>query len=229
MTWKDLGNPYPLPEPVPYPPLEWPEGDELVFGEGVATTDGRETVSTSFASLVGSRRTRYGFSALSHQTLGALFTLTNRVSLRGSDQLGFALSQRPAPSAGAIHPIHVITHLPCSPCLHRYDPFAHSLRELHCDADVAKLREAMNVVVNGGDGVLLMFVAEPGRTFAKYAQASSLVWRDAGILQGYFSMAAEALGLNFSPLGVTGEPWAGQLVQKTGLAGVGAAFVGGRP
>lgn len=227
--WKDLGNPYPLAEPTPYPPLEWLEGDELVFGRSMTVTDAPETFSASFASLVESRRTRYGFSALSLEMLGALFTLTSRVSLQGSDHFGFALSQRPAPSAGAIHPIHVIAHLPCSPCLHRYDPFAHSIRELHCDVDVAKLRKAMNVVVNGGDGVLLMFVAEPGRTFAKYAQASSLVWRDAGIIQGYFSMAAEALSLNFAPLGVTGEPWAGQLVQKAGLAGVGAAFVGAKP
>lgn len=235
MTWKDLGNPHPRPEPVPYTPLEWSEGKALAFEECVPAMDRRENLlaftaaAISFASLVESRRTRYGFGALSLPTLGTLFNLTNRVLLQGSDQYGFALSQRPAPSAGAIHPIHVITHLPCSPWLHRYDPFAHLLREVYCDVDILQLRDAMNSVVDGGEGLLLMFVAEPGRTFAKYAQASSLVWRDAGVLQGYFSMAAEALGLNFVPLGVTGEPWAGQLIQQAGLAGVGVAFVGTRP
>ena len=235
MTWKDLGNPYPRPEPAPYTPLQWPEGEALVFEDRLPAMDRPESLvafsacAASFASLVGSRRTRYGFGALGLQALGTLFTLTSRISLQGSDQLGFALSQRPAPSAGAIHPIHVIAHLSGSSRLHRYDPLAHSLRELSCNVDVSKLRDTMNVVVNGGEAVLLMFVAEPGRTFAKYAQACSLVWRDAGILQGYFSMAAEALGLNFSLLGVTGEPWAGELVQKPGLTGVGAAFVGATP
>lgn len=235
MTWKDLGNPHPRPEPAPYTPLEWPEGKALVFEDDVPTMERPETLlafsasAVSFSSLAGSRRTRYGFGALGLATLGTLFTFTNKVLLQGSDQLGFALSQRPAPSAGAIHPIHVIAHLPGSPRLHRYDPFAHLLRELSCDVDILQLRDSMNAVVDGCDGVLLMFVAEPGRTFAKYSQASSLVWRDAGILQGYFSMAAEALGLNFAPLGVTGEPWAGQLIQQAGLAGVGVAFVGTRP
>jgi len=77
-----------------------------------------------------------------------------------------------------------------------------------------------------GSATLLLFVAEPGMTIAKYSNASSLIWRDAGILQGYFAAAAESLDLNFCFLGVTGEPWASQLVDQPGLCGVGAAYVG---
>jgi hypothetical protein len=233
VTWQNLGNPYPLPVPVPYVPVEWREGSELLFHADRSPAEHLSSVTSSaasiaFDSLIASRRTRYSFGPLSLAMLGALFALTSKVTSQSSGRLGFPLSHRPAPSGGAIHPIHVITHLYGSPTLHRYDPFAHSLRELHCDANVGELRESMNSVLDGGKGALLLFVAEPGRTFAKYAQASSLVWRDAGILQGYFSVAAEALGINFAPLGITGEPWAGHLVQKPGLAGVGAAFAGAR-
>jgi hypothetical protein len=233
--WKDLGNPRPHAEPTKYLPLKWREGPELPFEEDLRSVRGAKLLyenspsMASYETLALSRRTRYDFGELNLATLGTLFALTSKVLLRGSDVLGFPISNRPAPSAGAIHPIHIIIHLARSPRLHRYDPFAHGLRELHCEVDVMQLREAMNVVVNGQAAVLIMFVAEPGRTFAKYAQADSLVWRDAGILQGYFSIAAEALGVNFTPLGVTGDPWASQLIQQPGLAGVGAAFVGARP
>lgn len=181
------------------------------------------TVDTAFTQT---RRTRYSFGTVELPTLGALFALTSQALMQGSGNLGFPLSRRPAPSAGAIHPIHVVAHLAGSLRLHRYDAATHSLRELHCGVDVSQLRGEVNAVVDGGHGVLLMFVAEPGRTNAKYEQADSLIWRDAGVLQGYFSMAAEALGLNFALLGVAVEPWAGQLVRENGLVGVGVAFVG---
>jgi hypothetical protein len=160
--------------------------------------------------------------------LGILFSLTCKVRVTAISQMGFLLSTRPTPSAGAIHPIHVVVHLPGSQVLHRYDPFTHALVELACEIDTATLRRELNEIVDGEDGVLLMFVAEPGLTSAKYADAQSLVWRDAGILQGYFSMAAEALELNFAPLGVTGEPWASRLVNQEGLVGVGVAYVGAK-
>lgn len=228
MIWKDLGNPYPRSEPRPYTPIVWSETGVVKFGNDYVEKHYslRGLATSSFSSLIEKRRTRYEFNALSMRDLGILFSLTCKVRVTAISQMGFLLSRRPTPSAGAIHPIHVVVHLPGSQVLHRYDPFTHALVELACEIDTATLRRELNEIVDGGDGVLLLFVAEPGLTNAKYADAQSLVWRDAGILQGYFSMAAEALGLNFAPLGVTGEPWASRLVSQTGLAGVGVAYVG---
>jgi hypothetical protein len=87
----------------------------------------------------------------------------------------------------------------------------------------------MHEVVAAPSATLLLFVAEPGMTGSKYEEAASLVWRDAGVLIGVIAAAAEALSLNFSPMGVTGEPWAGYLIPGAPLVGVGAAFVGARP
>ena len=224
MTWKDLGIPCPRSEPAAYTPMEWPETDAYVLED--AQLGALSPSAEFFAALIGERQTRYEFGALSMQTLGTLLLLTCRVKSVGGSPMGFPLSKRPAPSAGAIHPIHVVVHLPDSPVLYRYDPYAHVLCELTCGVETRELRRAMSEVVDCGRGVLLMFVAEFGLTEAKYENAGSLVWRDAGVLQGYFSMAAEALSLRFVPLGVTGEPWASAIVGRPGLAGVGCAVVG---
>jgi len=69
-------------------------------------------------------------------------------------------------------------------------------------------------------------VAEPGKTSAKYSSSSSLVWRDAGVLLGHIGLAAESLGLNYCPLGITGEPWVSQLDSQGKLSGVGLALLG---
>jgi hypothetical protein len=251
VTWTNLGSPRPRAEPLQYRPVSWNEGHLLSFAygsePGLQCIDGSYSAAhcegqqhrghrpaerfrekPPFDSLVGTRRSRYEFHKVSLDALDELFSLTCRIALTGPCTLGFAQSQRPAPSAGAIHPIHVVVHLPGHTHLHRYDPYGHGLRALTCAVDPRQLRNEMNSVVAAPNAVLLMFVAEPAMTAAKYEAACSLVWRDAGILQGYFSLAAEALTLNFVPLGPTGDPWASLLVEEPGLVGVGAALVGAR-
>lgn len=223
MVWIDLGNPYPLPEPSPYQPLVWPEGRRI------ALPDDRTQASKTLTRISAERRTRYEFGPVSKSRLGALFGLTSRIQSCGNERLGFPLSRRPAPSAGAIHPIHVIVNSNRDEGWHRYDPMEHALVELPSLVQPKNVRLAMDQIVQGGDATMLLLAAEPGKTFSKYANACSLVWRDAGVLLGYFAIAAEALNLNFSPLGVTGEPWVSQLVDEAGLVGVGVAFVGSAP
>ena len=72
----------------------------------------------------------------------------------------------------------------------------------------------------------MVLVAEPGKTAAKYANSESLVWRDAGVLLGYMSVVAEALGLGFCPLGITGQAYVSALSADARLTGVGLAVVG---
>lgn len=223
MTWINLGNPYPRSEPQQYRPLEWPQGRRIALPEQIAAT------SKPFSQVAMGRRTRYEFGPVSHSMLGSLLGLTCRVQSCGNEQLGFALSKRPAPSAGAIHPIHVIVHENADGTWYRYDPMDHALVELPSAVQPKEVRVAMNQIVQGDNATMLLFVAEPGKTFAKYVDACSLVWRDAGVLLGCFALAAEALELNFLPLGVTGEPWVSQLINETGLVGVGVAFVGSAP
>ncbi len=233
MTWTLQGNPRPRPDPQRYTPVLWPDRSSIdlsfpVSGFAESHRVEQPASKVSFAEVVAARRSRYAFGAPSHMTLGKLFGLTCRVQVELDNRFGFPLSRRPAPSAGGIHPIHVVVHLPDKERLHRYEPFTHTLVELGSDVDVADLRASMDAIVLGQDAALLLFIAEPGKTLAKYSDGDSLVWRDAGVLQGFFSLAAEALDLNFTPLGVTGEPWSSCLVEQGGLHGVGVALVGTR-
>lgn len=223
MSWVDLGNPYPLAEPRLYKPVAWPEGKRTVLPDQSASA------LKPLAQIAVERRTGHEFGAMSLATFGSLLALTSRIQSCGNERFGFALSKRPAPSAGAIHPIHVIVSLPAIEGWYRYDPMEHVLVELPSPVQTGDVRRTLNEIVPGDDATLLLFAAEPGKTFAKYADACSLIWRDAGVLLGYFAVAAEALSLSFSPLGVTGEPWVSHLVGAGELVGVGAAFVGKAP
>lgn len=222
MEWLDLKNPRPRSEPLHYTPVVWPTSTLLPLPDDPFPDTPR------FASVVESRRTRYSFAPLPDEQLAALMHLTCRVRATLAGPLSFKQSYRPVPSAGAIHPVHVVLHRPEDAVLHRYDPHKHGLRALDTSFDVKNLRAIMHEVIDAPSATLLLFVAEPGLTESKYEAAASLVWRDAGVLLGSIAMAAEALSLNFSPMGVTGEPWAGRLIPGAPLVGVGAAFVGAR-
>lgn len=222
MEWPELKNPRPRPEPRMYTPVVWPTSPLIPLTNDIVTN------TPTFSSVVKSRRTRYSFATLSDERLGALMQLSCQVRMTLGGTLSFPQSIRPVPSAGAIHPIHVFLHRPGETALHRYDPIEHGLRQVDSPQDVPALRSAMHEVINAPKATLLLFVAEPGMTASKYEDSSSLVWRDAGVLLGMFALTAEALSLNFAPLGVTGEPWVSRLTDSGFLAGVGAAFVGAR-
>lgn len=222
MEWPDLKNPRPRSKPKLYVPVVWPTSTLVPLPDDLLPD------TPSFEAVIESRRTRYAFAQLPEEQFAALMHLTCRVRHTLAGSLSFPQSYRPVPSAGAIHPVHVILHRPGDHTMHRYDPIGHGLRQLDGSIDVTALRAAMHEVVHAPNATLLLFVAEPGMTGSKYEDAASLVWRDAGVLLGIIAMAAEALSLNFSPMGVTGEPWASRLIPGSPLVGVGAAFVGAR-
>lgn len=158
--------------------------------------------------------------------VGELLWASCRTQFVGNDSLGFPISRRPTPSAGAIHPIHIIVNVPGLEYWHRFDPDQGRLVELPTSVRVDDVRASLEEVLSGPNAALMLFVAEPAMTAAKYEQSASLVWRDAGALQGILAVTAEALNIGCVLLGVTGDPWSTQLLEQPGLQGVGAAFVG---
>jgi SagB-type dehydrogenase family enzyme len=220
MSWIDLANPSPQPYPRVYSPIAWPERSIRTFP---STPD---FCTRSFAQIAHARRTRRSFGSLDDAQLSALLSLTCRAKSVISTKLGFPQSTRPSPSAGAVHPIHVVLNGIRDSGWYRYEPFNHHLVELKSRVEVSAVRSALDKVIPGERATLILFAAEPEMTFTKYRDGSSLVWRDAGVLQGYFAAAAEALGLGLCLIGVTGDPWVSRLVDNRGLIGVGAAWVG---
>lgn len=222
MTWIDLGNPIPLERHGQYEPYEWPSQDIEYL------TVPADLALQALDKIVYARRTRRTFGLLSREQLAQFLWLSCRTIAKGDDRLGFSITQRPAPSAGAIHPIHLILGDKNNDWL-RYDPDHHGLASLRTNGGVlAELWQAIEPVVDPEAGTALLFVAEPGKIYAKYESGNSLIWRDAGVLMGHMALVAEALQLNFCPLGITGEPWICRLDVQRQLVGVGVALLGSR-
>lgn len=223
MTWIGLGNPRPDSVARRYDLFVWADGDVTQLSPG------RGPTNVDSGDLLGSRRTRRTFSEIDMTQLSSLLWLTCRIQETLPSSLGFPLSLRPTPSAGAIHPIHVLVQMNTSDGWRRYDPLHHALLAVRdSEASAAAARLEACEALDPQQGVLFGFAAEPGKTAAKYLDASSLVWRDAGVLLGYLSVAAEALCLNFCPLGLTGDASIGSLDEQGRLVGVGLALLGGR-
>lgn len=205
-----------------YTPWCWPIANSITLP--LAQQAGTGTLQGALAT----RRSRRTFAPLSIEQLGTLLWHTIRCQRTAPSSLGFALQQRPIPSAGAIHPIHLVTQLPDDmEAWARYNPITHSLDIIGAAAGVLDtLRDETEHVVPAHPGSLLLFIAEPAMTAAKYEYADSLVWRDAGVMQGALALAAEALGLHYCLLGITGDPWVSQLSNQCQLTGVGVAALG---
>ena len=219
-----LLDPVPRTQPVRYQPFAWPPGVRLRLAPRT------KTLELDLVALLEQRQTRRGFKRpMEDETLGEFFWLACRNRSSRPSPFGPDQESRVHPSAGAMHPIHVLVSRDAGPWM-RYDPVEHALIELPGSTDSATAgRNAANRIFNLNQGALLGFVAEPGKTGAKYENHETLVWRDAGVLLGYMSLVAEALSLDFCPLGITGQshltdylPESSQL-QAAGLAVLGAA------
>jgi SagB-type dehydrogenase family enzyme len=215
-------EPAPREHVVPYRPVTWPVGSR----RALATRS--LPLEVDMTSLLEQRQTRRDFSQpVSDVALGEFLWLTCRSRSSRPSPYGPDQESRPHPSAGAMHPIHVLVSMRADAWL-RYDPTAHSLDEIPGSGPSAvSARMAASELVNIDRGTVVALVAEPGKSAAKYSNAQSLVWRDAGVVLGYMSVVAQALGLSFCPLGITGDA---QLTEvpgwPAGLYGTGLGLLG---
>lgn len=221
MTWIDLGSPSPKSEWGQYDLFQWETGQLQRL------TVGSSPPSPAILDLLRHRRTKRQFWPLSDIELSNFFWHACRSREAWSSEIGFDLEHRAAPSAGAIHPIHVVINRPGDARWWLYEPHGHFLVELPTATSLFNgLLSHSQTVLDAPDAIRLLLLAEPGKTFAKYSDGCSLVWRDAGALLAVMALTAEGLGHSFCPLGITGEPWASSLAKQGELIGVGLALLG---
>lgn len=216
-------EPLPREQPAPYQAIVWPAGSVVRLSPRTAPLD------VELVSLLEQRQTRREFArGIGNATLGEFLWLTLRSRSSWASPYGPDQESRPYPSAGALHPIHVLVGTADAPW-HRYDPSDHALIELPRSTENASLvRRDASQLVDLGAGVLLALVAEQGKTASKYINSESLIWRDAGVVLGYMSLVAEAMGLPFCPLGLTGNPRLGDVLEPPAeLFGAALAVLGG--
>lgn len=220
---ENLGDPRPRSVLYPYEPYEWPRGEITRLMPAIAPLE------VSLLRVSQERQTRRKFAALSIADLGGLLWLTCRTHSSCKSEFGFDQHFRPHPSAGALHPIHVVCQrFPGQPW-ELYEPVEHVLVAIPgSEAHAQNARSQAEQFFATDKAVLLGLVAEVGKTAAKYDSEMSLIWRDAGVVTGYLSLMSEALGLNFCPLGATGDPHIAPLAPIGKLCGAGLAVLGAR-
>lgn len=223
MTWKLLAEPTPRDIPRRYQAFQWPDGKVTPL---VTPREPRQ----SFCDVVNGRRSQRTFGTMDSSDLSTLLWLSARVLDRQASAFGCDLTLRPSPSAGALHPIHLLMCTMQNQCWQRYDPFKHAL--VNVPEGVIAVSAAMQAVrpalpVDGG--TLIWLAAESGLTAAKYENSESLVWRDAGVLLSQLGLVSSLLGLHFCSLGLTGSDWARPLDQDHLIRGVGLAIAGSPP
>lgn len=214
----------PRSEPQQYEPIQWPEGQRVQLMPRSAG------LSVDLVELMEQRQTRRDFACKPNiGELGELLWLACRSRSSRPSVYGPNQESRPHPSAGALHPIHVLVVLDAQ-AMYRYDPALHALLELPNSAEnAAYVLDIVRSSVDLGCGYVLALIAEPGKTGSKYEDPDSLILRDAGVVLGYLSFVAEALGLAFCPLGITGNPGltqrlpCGNALRAVGLAVLGKA------
>lgn len=222
MDWIELGVPQPRSKKLGYEAVRWPEQQTTYLKEPLSSS------CKTFVEVAQMRRSNRYFGEMTEGSLAELLWRTLKVKDSWLDQNGDTLSRSGVPSAGSLNPIHLLQTNNRSAFWSRYNPANHSVTELSISKSFNQIFESASQLVEIGDGTLLLLLAEPGKTECKYLNASSLVWRDAGILLGHLGLVAEALDLNFCCLGITGEPWASEFDLHNRLRGVGLAVVGSR-
>lgn len=215
-------DPLPRAQPAKYQPFAWPIGVRWQLGPR------DHALELDFCALLEQRQTRRAFKRpVGNATLGEFFWLACRNRSSRPSAFGPNQESRVYPSAGAMHPIHMLFARGAGPWM-RYDPIEHALFELPGSNDsAAAARNAADHLMEIDEGALIGLVAEFGKTAAKYENHETLVWRDAGVALGYMSLVAEALHLNFCPLGITGQPFlTDYLANASTLRAVGLAVLG---
>lgn len=216
----DIPDPRPKSPASIYSPIAWPVADSIGLEPGVAP------MVVDLAALLAERRSHAKGTDPSLQGIGATLWHVNRTLSTSPSPYGFQIERRPVPSAGALHPVHILVQLPQTELWTKYDPKRHRLDKLVDTNQVLKgLLDQAQDVAEHGSGSYLAFVGEPGRLAAKYDNYESLLWRDAGVLQGNICLAAHAHGLGVCLLGVTGHRWTSRLAEEGHLVGLGLARI----
>lgn len=190
------------------------------------------TVGPDFFSTILSRRTRRKFGKLSLELVSDLLWYSAKVWCAASPSKPVRWQHRTSPSAGGIHCIDLLLTGKGEEqqSFSLYDPVAHALQEIVVDLDSARdLRDELGHAIDVGPAQVIWFAADCELMFSRYENGESLIWRDAGALVSTICFVAEALGLAYCPIGLTGEPFISSMLGTLGrISGVGGIIVGSR-
>jgi len=137
-------------------------------------------------------------------------------------------TRRPAPSAGALHPIDIVlADWRGVPRLMRYDSLSHQLELLICTkSHLGELGRVADEILPQAHGTAIVLLGDVARVAAIYENCDTLFWRDAGALLQTLFLAATACRLAFCPLGILGHEVVRALGLVQRLTPAGVALIG---
>jgi len=174
-----------------------------------------------FRSVLEQRQSVRQLGVLPRAKLGTL--LWHAARIRSNERR----EDRPAPSAGGLHPIAIVVLEPPFSRAQLYDPLRHALGEL-AGLDQTNLEAASRPIVEilSAPSTVILTLANFQLSEAYYSNSESLVWRDAGCMLATLHLTACWLGLGSCLLGALGNGVA-SIVSPDGIVcGTGAIAVG---
>lgn len=153
-------------------------------------------------------------------------------TIQTRNEFDVLIKHKPIQSAGGRHPIDII-YISRNDNLWEcflYDDHAHALCLLDTSQEaVASFVHEISLILDPQAGDIIWFISQDMKTSTKYTHSESLIWRDAGVALGHMALIAEALDLNFCPLGISGEQEIKELLNiPPHLSAVGGCIIGKR-
>ena len=213
----------PRPRRVPkenVQPIQWPVSRTLGCGVIVPPAE------RSFVDILEARRSQRVMRQTSLRELVNAIAFGTRPRQKMESDV-FGRSQRPSPSAGALHPIEVLLVRGTSRVL-RYVPLEHQLQLLYVSRPelLTEFAEDCQDVLPDAPVTAIVLVGDVTRVAAVYSRPESLLWRDSGALMQTLALVATAYRLAFCPLGILGGPVVHALGLAARVSALGVALIG---
>jgi hypothetical protein len=159
-------------------------------------------IRTSFLFALAERRSADNFMPIPMSDLATWLYYCASVQSINSDDPN--RQRRFVGSMGALHPAHIILGSPNGQWS-AYLSEEHALGDLIVDAQAAShLRTRAMQLFASREATLVALISDKDLIGSYYANASTLILRDASVLLGHAALVAAALGLAFRILGSTG-------------------------
>ncbi len=208
LSASDLGL---LAQAVLTRPVEgtWQKSESHLSGE-LPLRPHRRLPSRSLADLLEERVSQRKLGPCHVDEVAAMLVASCRVKARGTSSDGYPVSRRPAPSAGARHPIDIVLLASSveglEPGFWRYHPSELALSRLLTEQSVDAVLTAVRDIgrIEGDVAGVLFLVADFSKTLSRYPAGGHLVWLDAGALALLLHLNALDVGLGSTLIATSG-------------------------
>jgi SagB-type dehydrogenase family enzyme len=184
----------------------------------------------NFFDVIQRRTSEREFRLLSMDKLSDILWVCSKSKIISTNSSGRIWCRKGYPSAGGLHCIDQLVFIKNNTKfdVYHYNHISHSLDSLEVNGcDVTDFMTATENVLSHKNATVVWNVAKIDIIETFYGNCTSLVFRDEGVIQGTYALAASASLLNFCSIGITGEPYISNMLKDSiTVRGVGGFYLG---